>query len=86
LVIDERPKVCAYIGALSEASLPRPALETNRGNVVARLEREGWMPRHGGDHDVYKHPSKPGRIVVARHRTLSIGVARIIAKTAGWAD
>jgi len=24
--------------------------------------------------------------VVARHRTLSIGVARVIAKTAGWAD
>ena len=53
--------------------MPRPALETNRGKVVARLEREGWIPRHGGDHDVYKHPSKPGRIVVARHRTLSIG-------------
>jgi predicted RNA binding protein YcfA (HicA-like mRNA interferase family) len=43
--------------------LPRPALETNRGKVVARLKREGWIPRHGGDHDVYKHPSKPGRIV-----------------------
>jgi predicted RNA binding protein YcfA (HicA-like mRNA interferase family) len=53
--------------------LPRSALETNRGRLVARLEREGWIPRHGGDHDVYKHPSKPGRIVVARHRTLSIG-------------
>ena len=66
--------------------MPRAALETNRGKVVARLEREGWIPRHGGDHDVYKYPSKPGRIVVARHRTLSIGVARVIAKTAGWAD
>ena len=30
--------------------------------------------------------SKPGRIVVARHRTLSIGVARVIAKTAGWVN
>jgi predicted RNA binding protein YcfA (HicA-like mRNA interferase family) len=66
--------------------LPKPTLETNRGKVVARLEREGWMPRHGGDHDVYKHASKPGRIVVARHRTLSIGVARMIAKAAGWLD
>jgi predicted RNA binding protein YcfA (HicA-like mRNA interferase family) len=66
--------------------LPRPALETNRREVVARLEREGWILLHGGDHDVYKYPSKPGRIVVARHRTLSIGVARAIAKTAGWAD
>jgi len=34
------------------------------------LEREGWIGGHGGGHDVYKHPSKPGRIVVARHRTL----------------
>jgi hypothetical protein len=42
--------------------------------------------RHGSNHDVYKHPSKPGRIVVARHRTLSVGVARVIAKTAGWID
>jgi predicted RNA binding protein YcfA (HicA-like mRNA interferase family) len=66
--------------------LPRPVLETNRGKVVTRLELEGWVVRHGGDHDVYKHPSKPGRIVVARHRTLSVGVARVIAKTAGWVD
>ena len=44
------------------------------------------MPRDGGDHDVYKHPSKRGRIVVTRHRSLSIGVARVIAKTAVWGD
>jgi predicted RNA binding protein YcfA (HicA-like mRNA interferase family) len=61
-------------------------VETNRSRVVRRLEREGWMCRHGGDHDVYKHPSKPGRIVVARHRTLSLGVARVIAKVAGWLE
>jgi hypothetical protein len=36
-----------------------PVLETNRSKVVARLEREGWIGRHGSDHDVYKHPSKP---------------------------
>jgi predicted RNA binding protein YcfA (HicA-like mRNA interferase family) len=58
----------------------------NRSRVAARLEREGWVARHGGNHDVYKHPSKPGRIVVALHRTLSIGVARVIARTAGWVD
>jgi hypothetical protein len=40
--------------------------------------------RHGGDHDVYKHPLKPGRIVLPRHRTLSRGVARAVAKAAGW--
>ena len=59
-------------------------LKTNRNKVVARLERDGWVGRHGGDHDVYKHPTRPGRIVVPRHRTLSPGVARVIAKVAGW--
>jgi predicted RNA binding protein YcfA (HicA-like mRNA interferase family) len=58
--------------------------ETNRQKVVARLGREGWIERHGGEHDVFKHESKPGRIVVPRHRTLSPGVARAIAKQAGW--
>jgi predicted RNA binding protein YcfA (HicA-like mRNA interferase family) len=64
--------------------VPRP--ETNRSKVAARLQREGWECRHGGDHDVYKHPARPGRIVVPRHRTLSPGVARAIAKAAGWKD
>jgi proteic killer suppression protein len=31
-----------------------------------------------------KHPARPGRIIVPRHRTLSLGVARAIAKVAGW--
>jgi len=48
------------------------------------LKREGWIERHGGSHDVFKHPTKPGRIVVPRHRTLSPGVARAIAQQAGW--
>jgi mRNA interferase HicA len=63
-----------------------PIVETNRSKIAARLEREGWSARHGGAHDFYKHPGKPGRIIVPRHRTLSIGVAREIAKTAGWHD
>jgi mRNA interferase HicA len=63
-----------------------PTLETNRSKVAARLERDGWIARHGGTHDVFKHPQKPGRIIVPRHRTLSIGVAREIAKAAGWRD
>jgi predicted RNA binding protein YcfA (HicA-like mRNA interferase family) len=60
-----------------------PPPETSRTKVVARLERDGWVGRHGG-HDVYKHPARPGRIIVPRHRTLSLGVARAIAKVAGW--
>jgi mRNA interferase HicA len=63
-----------------------PSLETNRSKVVARLERDGWKSRSGSAHDVYKHPTRKGRIIVPRHRTLSIGVAREIAKEAGWTD
>ena len=50
------------------------------------LLAQGWVGRHGGDHDVYKHPARPGRIIVPRHRALSPGVARAIAKAAGWQD
>jgi predicted RNA binding protein YcfA (HicA-like mRNA interferase family) len=62
-------------------------VETNRRKVVARLEREGWTCTHGAAHDLYAKPGLRGvRITVPRHRTLSPGVARAIAKAAGWAD
>jgi predicted RNA binding protein YcfA (HicA-like mRNA interferase family) len=64
--------------------MPRQPLETNRSKVVGRLRREGWQERQGGDHDVFKHPRKAGRIIVPRHRELSVGVARSIAQVAGW--
>ena len=64
--------------------MPKVTPDTNRATMVARLEREKWVVRHGGDHDVFKHPERPGRIVVPRHRVLSPGVARAIAKVAGW--
>lgn len=66
--------------------MPKPTPELDRNKVAARLAREGWTMRHGGDHDVYKHPLKPGRIVLPRHRTLSWGVARAVAKAAGWLE
>lgn len=59
-------------------------LETSRNKIVSRLLREGWeLARHGGGHDVYRHARK-GVVVVPRHRVLSPGVARSIAKAAGW--
>jgi len=73
---------CANICAFEMSAVTQA--ETNRTKVVARLKREGWIERHGGGHDVYKHPSKLGRIVVPRHRELSPGVARAIARQAGW--
>lgn len=62
-----------------------PKVETNRAKIIARLIRESWeLIRHGGDHDVYRRPGKPGMIAVPRHRGLSPGVARSIARKAGW--
>jgi len=62
-----------------------PLAETNRAKVAARLGREGWeLVRHGARHDVFRHPHKPGVIVLPRHRTLSPGVVRSIAKAAEW--
>jgi predicted RNA binding protein YcfA (HicA-like mRNA interferase family) len=63
-----------------------PLPETNRQKVVARLRQEGWLEEHGGEHDKFKHPERKGRIIIPRHRTLSPGVARSIAKQAGWSD
>jgi predicted RNA binding protein YcfA (HicA-like mRNA interferase family) len=61
-----------------------PQVETNRTKVVSRLLREGWeLGRHGGGHDIYRHPTK-GVVTVPRHRELSPGVARSIARTAAW--
>jgi predicted RNA binding protein YcfA (HicA-like mRNA interferase family) len=75
----DQEEQCAYMGV----SMARP--ETERSRVVARLMRERWeLARHGGLHDVFRHPAKREVITVPRHRTLSPGVARSIAKAAGW--
>lgn len=62
--------------------MPKP--ETNRRNIVRRLEAEGWSNEGGGEHDVFKHPTIKWPISVPRHRELSIGVSRSIGKAAGW--
>ena len=59
-------------------------IETSRRTIETKLLAEGWVVRAGGRHDIYKHPDRPGRIIVPRHRTLSKGVAREIAEIAGW--
>jgi len=61
-----------------------PQFETNTRKIVARLEREGWENIGGGKHDVFRHPQKPAKVVVPRHREQTAGVARSIAKSAGW--
>jgi predicted RNA binding protein YcfA (HicA-like mRNA interferase family) len=60
------------------------SVETNTRRIIARLEREGWVRQTGGKHDKFKHPTQRELIVVPRHREQSPGVARSIAKAAGW--
>ena len=53
--------------------------------IVSRLEAEGWFAVSGTKHAQFKHPDRPGvLVVVPRHREISSGVARAIAKLAGW--
>jgi predicted RNA binding protein YcfA (HicA-like mRNA interferase family) len=60
-------------------------METNTAKIIKRLKQDGWyFERAGREHDIYRHPDK-GEVQVPRHRTLSPGVARSIAKKAGWA-
>ena len=55
--------------------------ETNTRKIVARLEREGWRNVGGGRHDKFERPEKPELLmIVPRHREVSFGVARDIAK------
>ena len=62
-------------------------METNRNRIERRLMREGWLlHRHGRNHDVYDHPEIEGLIALPRHRVVSIGVARMIGKIAGWTE
>jgi hypothetical protein len=60
-----------------------PHIETSRSKIVFRLGRDGWENVGGTNHDKFRKPGYPA-IIVPRHRTLSPGVARSIAKAAGW--
>ena len=62
-----------------------PISETNTRRIISRLLKDGWSNTGGGKHDKFEHVDKPGvLIVVPRHREQSPGVARSIAKLAGW--
>ena len=59
--------------------------ETSRSKIVARLLKEGWVLESGAKHDKFAHSGRPGvKIMVPRHKALTPGVARNIAKAAGW--
>ncbi len=61
------------------------AVETNTRKIIARLESEGWVNIGGGRHDRFVNSGRPGEMIpVPRHRELTPGTARSIAKAAGW--
>jgi len=52
---------------------------------MARLLREGWVNIGGTRHDRFVQENLPGVMIpVPRHRELTAGTARSIAKAAGW--
>jgi predicted RNA binding protein YcfA (HicA-like mRNA interferase family) len=62
-----------------------PSIETNTRKIIARLVGDGWVNIGGGRHDRFVNQSRPGEMIpVPRHRELSPGTARAIAKAAGW--
>lgn len=62
-----------------------PTVETNTRKIVIRLERDGWVNIGGGSHDRFVSAAHPGIMIpVPRHRELTPGTARSIAKAAGW--
>ncbi len=62
-------------------------METKTDRIRRALEKDGWyLARRGSGHDIYRHPSIKGIITLPRHKTVSLGVARSIAKKAGWPE
>ena len=58
----------------------------NSKDVIKRLIAEGWIKAGGkGDHEKFKHPKKPGHVVVPHPRKdLPAGTLRNIYRQAGW--
>jgi hypothetical protein len=57
--------------------------ELDRRKIVARLLLEGWEDVGGGKHDRFVKRGYD-MVVLPRHTTISLPVARSIAKIAGW--
>jgi len=57
--------------------------------LIRLLERDGWqLARGSGSHQTFKHPTKPGLVIVAVHhgREVPIGTLKAILKQAGWEE
>ena len=58
----------------------------NSAEIIKRLLAEGWQAAGGkGSHQKFKHPRKPGHVVVPHPRKdLPPGTVRNIFRQAGW--
>lgn len=63
----------------------KPRLYATR-DLIRPLKAEGWRRRSGkGDHVVFKHPTRPGRVTVDTGvKEIPIGTLRSIYRMAGW--
>ena len=61
-----------------------PTYETNKRKIVKRLLKDGWQNIGGSKHDKYEHPKHAHMVIVPRTQKISDGVAKSIAKAAGW--
>jgi len=55
-------------------------------DIVKLIEQDGWYwQRTKGSHRIYKHPTKPGSVVVAYHGTKDVpeGTVKSILRQAG---
>jgi predicted RNA binding protein YcfA (HicA-like mRNA interferase family) len=55
-------------------------------DVVKLIEQDGWFwKRTNGSHQIYKHPTKPGIVVVAYHggKDVPEGTLKSILRQAG---
>ena len=55
-------------------------------DIVKLVEEKGWyLKRTSGSHQIYKHPTKPGTVVIAYHGSKDIpeGTLKSILKQAG---
>jgi predicted RNA binding protein YcfA (HicA-like mRNA interferase family) len=54
--------------------------------IVKRLSGDGWKRSFGkGEHRKYKHPDKPGHVVLPLpRRKVPVGLLRNIFRQAGW--
>ncbi len=60
-------------------------VESHTLRTVARMKRENGSKVGGGNRDRFTNPAREGALnIVPRHRAVSPGVARDIAKKAGW--